>query len=120
MIREDPKLHLVWYSDTIYIKPIPQCLLNFEFWRTFLCNPQHAKVSDAASHHTRSARGFLRTYTENGGLQEICVEVIEMTKDTEGGLDDDGEAYEEAHWASKGKVPGHKAGGLYVGKATTH
>ncbi len=62
VITEDPKLHLVWYSDTIYIKPIPQCLLNFEFWRTFLCNPQHAKVSDAASHHTRSARGFLRTY----------------------------------------------------------
>ncbi len=48
--------------------------------------------------------------TENGGLQEIRVEVIEMTKDTGGGLDDDGEAHDEAHWAIKGKVPGHKAG----------
>ncbi|KAL9071597.1 MAG: hypothetical protein Q9161_004164 [Pseudevernia consocians] len=62
VITEDPKLHLVWYSDAIYIKPIPQCLLNFEFWRMFLCSPQHAKVSDAASHHARSALGFLRTY----------------------------------------------------------
>lgn len=59
VVTEDPKLHLVWYSDVIYIKPIPLCLLNYEFWREFLCSPQGAKVS---SHHTRSALGFLRTY----------------------------------------------------------
>lgn len=62
VITEDSKLHLVWHSDVIYIKPIPQCLLNFEFWRTFLCIPQDAKVLDAASYHTGSALGFLRTY----------------------------------------------------------
>ena len=62
LITEDPKLHLVWHSDVIYIKPIPQCLLNFAFWRTFLCNTKHAKASDAASHQMRSALGFLRTY----------------------------------------------------------
>ena len=62
VVTEDPKLHLVWHSDVVYIKPIPQCLLNFYFWRTFFCNPQRAKVSDAASHQTRSALGFLRTY----------------------------------------------------------
>ena len=62
VITEDPKLHLVWYSDVIYIKPIPQCLLNFEFWKDFLCTAQDAKVSNSASHITRSALGFLRTY----------------------------------------------------------
>ena len=62
VITEDPKLHLVWYSDAIYIKPIPQCLLNFGFWKTFLCIPGDAEVSDVASHQMRSALGFLRTY----------------------------------------------------------
>ena len=62
VITEDPKLHLVWYSDVIYIKPIPQCLFNFEFWKGFLCTPPDAKVSNSASHLTRSALGFLRTY----------------------------------------------------------
>ena len=62
VITEDPKLHLVWHSDVIYIKPIPQCLLNFEFWRTFLCSPHQTCVSDAVSHQRRSALGFLRTY----------------------------------------------------------
>lgn len=62
IITEDPKLHLVWYSDVIFIKPIPQCLLNFEFWRTFLCIPQDDKACSATFHNTRSALGFLRTY----------------------------------------------------------
>lgn len=62
VLTEDPKLHLVWYSDVIYIKPIPQCLLNFDFWKTFLCIPGDVKLSDTASHHMRSALGFLRTY----------------------------------------------------------
>ena len=62
VITEDPKLHLVWYSDVIYIKPIPQCLFNFEFWKGYLCTPQDAKVSNSASHLTRSVLGFLRTY----------------------------------------------------------
>ncbi|KAM0798929.1 hypothetical protein BDR22DRAFT_890758 [Usnea florida] len=62
VITEDPKLHLVWYSNVIYIKPIPQCLFNFEFWKGFLCTPRDEKVSCPASHLTRSALGFLRTY----------------------------------------------------------
>ena len=52
VITEDPELHLVWYSDIIYIKPIPHF---FAFHRM-------PKVSDAASYRTRSALGFLRIY----------------------------------------------------------
>jgi hypothetical protein len=33
---EDPKLHLVWQHDKIYVKPIPVCLLNHDFWTTYL------------------------------------------------------------------------------------
>lgn len=62
VITEDPKLHLVWYSDVIYIKPIPKCFFNFEFWQGFLCTLQDAKVSNSAFYLTRSALGFLRNY----------------------------------------------------------
>ena len=34
---EDINLHLVWRYDTVYVKPIPICLLNYEFWMTYLC-----------------------------------------------------------------------------------
>ena len=63
VITEDPNLHLVWYSDVIFVKAVPQCLFNFEFWKGFLCTLQDAKVSNSASHLTRSALGFPRIYT---------------------------------------------------------
>jgi hypothetical protein len=34
---EDPSLHLIWFNDTIYMKPLPPCLMNYEFLKAFVC-----------------------------------------------------------------------------------
>jgi len=52
-VAEDPKLHLVWFKDTIYIKPLPDYLLNFSVWRTKLTDPNMYQA----------AAGFLRSYS---------------------------------------------------------
>lgn len=69
---EDPKLHLVWHDDKIYLKPIPVCLLNHDFWTTFL--PSSTEKSSpivnrppvsrkALGEFDRTAAvGFLRSY----------------------------------------------------------
>jgi hypothetical protein len=50
-----PELHLVWYYDTIYIKPIPRYLLSHAFWRFLVSLPDKTELLLAA-------KGFLRTY----------------------------------------------------------
>ena len=61
VISENPELHLVWYYDRIFIKPLPKYLLSFEFWNTYLASrtsplgPKHETIR-------RSALGLLRTY----------------------------------------------------------
>ncbi|EFX06519.1 hypothetical protein CMQ_6840 [Grosmannia clavigera kw1407] len=52
-IVEQARLHLVWRSDTIYLKPLPTCLLSSDFWRDHLTpeNPTRPQ-----------ALGFMRTY----------------------------------------------------------
>ncbi len=70
VIAEDPALHLVWYYDTLYLKPIPQCLYNYGFWEDFLllstskC-PETPETSGASSnsHICRTALGYLRSYS---------------------------------------------------------
>ncbi|CAF9916400.1 MAG: hypothetical protein GOMPHAMPRED_000987 [Gomphillus americanus] len=58
VITEDPKLHLVWFNDRIFIKPLPGYLLSHSFWTEYLANPR----SDQEQRTTRAALGFLRTY----------------------------------------------------------
>ena len=36
IVTEDPKLHLVWIHDRIFIKPLPEYLLSHAFWETYL------------------------------------------------------------------------------------
>ena len=70
---EDPKLHLVWQHDKIYVKPIPVCLLNHDFWTTYLSSrmdrtSSSVSVSQNKQGHSASgsyhsvAAGFLRSY----------------------------------------------------------
>ncbi|KAE8154566.1 hypothetical protein BDV25DRAFT_135736 [Aspergillus avenaceus] len=54
---EDPGLHLVWYYDKIYIKPIPPYLLNHAFWNTHLYGNSEPTVK-----LRQAALGFMRTY----------------------------------------------------------
>jgi hypothetical protein len=53
IIVENPQLHLVWYKDRIFIKPIPQYLLSSVFWEFYLGSPESPR--DAAL-------GFCRSY----------------------------------------------------------
>lgn len=41
VITEELDLHLVWAKSKIFVKPIPDFLLNYEFWETHIsCDPQ--------------------------------------------------------------------------------
>ena len=64
---EDPRLHLVWQKNIVYIKPLPICLLNYEFWDNYLL-PGTPKTGLVGSKTTTQsfdrniALGFLRSY----------------------------------------------------------
>lgn len=55
-VTENPKLHLVWIRDRIFIKPLPRYILSFQFWQDYLCD----KTQDALR---RDVLGYIRTYT---------------------------------------------------------
>lgn len=71
---EDPRLHLIWNRNRMYIKPVPQCLLNYEFWVRYLkplkrvlsserSSPVPKSPEPAASvFDSRIAIGFMRSY----------------------------------------------------------
>jgi hypothetical protein len=68
-ITENPGLHLVRNYTMIYIKPIPQCLLNHTFWFRYLAAPSQSNTPSASTNPRptlsiacRSALGFLRSY----------------------------------------------------------
>ena len=68
-IAEDPALHLIWYYDTLYLKPIPQCLFNHAFWEDYLlpskmeCPGVPKDCNTGDSHIRRTALGYLRSYS---------------------------------------------------------
>jgi hypothetical protein len=53
LITESPHEHLIWFETYIFIKPLPEYLLNFDFWLEQIC-------SDIELH--KAARGFLLSY----------------------------------------------------------
>jgi len=71
---EDAGLHLVWHHDMIYIKPMPLCLLNYDFWAQFLSTSANREelregsiVAPKSPHATifdrATAIGFMRSYS---------------------------------------------------------
>ncbi len=60
VVNEDPRLHLVWYHDSIFIKPIPRYLLSHRFWQMFLCSPTAPPETETVR---RAILGYLRTYS---------------------------------------------------------
>lgn len=59
IITEDPRLHLVWIDDRIFLKPLPQYLACYSFWHNYLSNPsQHDDIVNLR----KAALGYLRTY----------------------------------------------------------
>lgn len=53
IVDEYPGLHLVWYYDRIFVKPIPAYFFSAEFW-------VYIRNADEAVH--RAAVGFMRSY----------------------------------------------------------
>jgi hypothetical protein len=62
IITEDPKLHLVWIHDRIFIKPIPRYLLSHRFWAEYLTPSPSNENTAQLIRIRRAARGYLRTY----------------------------------------------------------
>jgi hypothetical protein len=53
LISEDPDEHLVWFEAQIFIKPLPDFLLDYDYWKDNLCSDQELH---------ESACGFLLSY----------------------------------------------------------
>ena len=76
VVSEDPALHLVWYRNKVFVKPIPRALLNYYFWRDYIFSfgsvpaPDLFKTHPKADYEARReplqfarvALGFLRSY----------------------------------------------------------
>ncbi|TQN66135.1 hypothetical protein CSHISOI_09309 [Colletotrichum shisoi] len=58
-ITERPDLHLVWYYNRIFVKPVPKPLFSYHFWRDAV-----REAEDTDGHRlVLDALGFLRTYS---------------------------------------------------------
>ncbi len=61
ILTEDPRLHLVWYHDRIFVKPLPAYLLSHTFWQLYLCRAT-SPLRNERQHVAKAALGLLRTY----------------------------------------------------------
>lgn len=62
IVTEKPELHLVWYYDRIFVKPLPKFLLSNAFWEFYLYSS--SSPSEATQKHLliQAATGFIRSY----------------------------------------------------------
>lgn len=61
IVTEEPRLHLVWIHNRIFIKPLPRYLLSYAFWEGYL-DERSNKLGKYQSDIRKAASGFLRTY----------------------------------------------------------
>lgn len=62
IITEKPELHLVWYYDHVFVKPIPKYLLSHVFWEFYLLSPRSPIEASLRGDLFEAALGFLRSY----------------------------------------------------------
>ena len=68
VVTEDPRLHLVWIYDRVFIKPLPRYLLSYTFWSQHISNDKspfwgsNEEERKTCTMIRMSALGFLRTY----------------------------------------------------------
>ncbi|KAI9150450.1 Communesin biosynthesis cluster-specific transcription factor cnsN [Paramyrothecium foliicola] len=63
-ITEDIGLHLVWWRNRIYIKPLPPYILDPDFWKAHITDGARLSETEASSTSLdAAARGFLFSYT---------------------------------------------------------
>lgn len=68
VITEDPRLHLIWINDRVFIKPLPRYLLSYGLWKdhlllgnSFLAGNSQEELQKMLQVQ-QSILGFLRTY----------------------------------------------------------
>lgn len=68
IVTEDPRLHLVWIYDQVFVKPLPKYLLSYNFWSDTMSSERSIlwgstrEEQQTYSRLRMSAMGFLRTY----------------------------------------------------------
>lgn len=62
VVTEEPKLHLVWIDDRIFVKPLPQYLTSHAFWRDYLSDGAGATTRSRLVPIRKAVLGYLRTY----------------------------------------------------------
>ncbi|KAF2138912.1 uncharacterized protein K452DRAFT_275814 [Aplosporella prunicola CBS 121167] len=61
VVTEDPRLHLVWIHDRIFIKPLPKYILSHAFWKMFF-SKQSFRIKENRETILQATKGYLRTY----------------------------------------------------------
>lgn len=63
VMTEDPELHLVWYHDRVFIKPLPKYLLSYDFWNlAFYSDRSPFETKTGCDEAVQAAKGLLRSY----------------------------------------------------------
>ncbi|KAK1772876.1 hypothetical protein QBC33DRAFT_484262 [Phialemonium atrogriseum] len=64
VVTEDPRLHLVWIQDRIFVKPFPRYLSSHKFWADYFpkTQPRQSGRDGRVSRLRGAALGFLRSY----------------------------------------------------------
>lgn len=67
VVTEDPKLHLVWIHDRVYIKPLPLYITSFAFWKQYLGDEslgdeRRENILPRQCRIRKAVLGYLRTY----------------------------------------------------------
>lgn len=62
VVTEDPKLHLVWIHDRVFIKPLPRYLTSHTFWRNHMGVEANLRTLERFSRVRMAVLGYLRTY----------------------------------------------------------
>lgn len=62
---ENPRFHLIRQEKSVFIKPIPVCLLNYDFWTQYLASNLHIPtgILHESDCYRANALGFLRSYS---------------------------------------------------------
>ena len=61
-MTEDPRLHLVWINNRIFVKPLPRYLTSYVFWRDYLGNDADLATRNCYNRVRKAALDYLRTY----------------------------------------------------------
>jgi hypothetical protein len=64
VVTEDPGLHLLWYGNRVFIKPLPSYLTSHAFWKEFLCRESSADLRKAALGYVRSYRHLIQSQSD--------------------------------------------------------